>query len=491
MRTTSLLRMAMGTGAAVLGLTIAPAVAANAAPPSSVVPCSSGATGLIAAVNAANARGGAVNLAAGCTYSLPTTPDNGENGLPVIVTNVAVNGNGATISGSGAVRIFEVDGPGGNLSLQNVTLTGGFSPDFGGAIANLGGTVTLNHSQVSDNTAVQAGGGIASATFDPSSVARLTLNNSAVTGNSQTLSAEDNGVGGGGIVNILGTATLNSSTVNSNTAQGFVGGGIANGDYMNFSGTTSLLTLNNSQVDGNTAPNAGGGGIQNLLGSVTLNSSQVNTNTSLNGGGISSGNGNGGIPPGTGQLALNKSEVDGNTATAPAPSGPGSGPPIAAGGIANGGNAVINNSDIDNNTASHTSGAGIVNHGSLTLNKSEVNGNTAAGSGPFASGGGIINAQGPPGAANTGILTINNSQVNNNRAGGFGGGIANGVPLGGPMPLVGGPVTLNHSQVSGNTAAHGGGIFNSGGTVTLASTSVSGNNPDNCEPTGTIAGCTG
>ena len=57
MRTTSLLRMAMGTGAVLLGLTIAPAVAANAAPPSSVVPCSSGATGLIAAVNAANARG--------------------------------------------------------------------------------------------------------------------------------------------------------------------------------------------------------------------------------------------------------------------------------------------------------------------------------------------------------------------------------------------------------------------------------------------------
>ena len=45
-------------------------------------------------------------------------------------------GNGATINGSGAVRIFEVDGPGGNLSLNNVTLTGGSVPDFGGAILN-------------------------------------------------------------------------------------------------------------------------------------------------------------------------------------------------------------------------------------------------------------------------------------------------------------------------------------------------------------------
>jgi hypothetical protein len=59
------------------------------------------------------------------------------------------------------------------------------------------------------------------------------------------------------------------------------------------------------------------------------------------------------------------------------------------------------------------------------------------------------------------------------------------------MSLPGGAVTLNHSQVTGNSAAHGGGIFNSGGTVSLSHTDVTGNNPDNCEPPGTIAGCTG
>ena len=107
----------------------------------------------------------------------------------------------------------------------------------------------LNHSQVTGNTATQAGGGIASATFDPSSVAKLTLNNSAVTGNSQTARplTDPNGLGGGGIVSILGTVTLNTSQVNRNTAQGLVGGGIASGDYINFSGTTSFLTLNNSR----------------------------------------------------------------------------------------------------------------------------------------------------------------------------------------------------------------------------------------------------
>jgi hypothetical protein len=72
--------------------------------------------------------------------------------------------------------------------------------------------------------------------------------------------------------------------------------------------------------------------------------------------------------------------------------------------------AILNSSEVNNNTASYTSGAGIVNHGTMTLNKSEVNGNTAAGSGVFASGGRVINAQGPPGAANTAVLTLKNSR---------------------------------------------------------------------------------
>jgi hypothetical protein len=483
------IQAAAGATAALLALVVLPAGAA-ATRKGVTVPCT-GQAALVAAINARNAAGGGtINLAAGCHYAL-TAAANGQNGLPVVTSRISVNGNGATIDGTGTVRVLEVDGPDGSLSLQNVTVTGG-SADSGGGIANHGGAVTLNHTRVTGNAATQAGGGIASATFGPPSVAKLTLNNSVVSNNHQTAGPQDNGLGGGGIVNILGTVTLNRSQVNRNTAQGFVGGGIANGDYLNFSSASSFLTLNRSQVNDNTAPNAGGGGVQNLLGSVTLNRSQVNGNTSLNGGGISSGNGNGGIPPGTSHLVLNKSQVDGNTATAPAPQ-PGSpaGPPIAGGGIANGGEAVLNGSRVDSNIASHTSGAGIVNHGTMTLNKSEVNGNTAAGSGVVASGGGIINAQGPPGAAGSAILTLNHSRVNGNQAGGDGGGIANGVPLPGPIPLVGGPVTLNHSQVMGNTAAHGGGIFNSGGTVSLSATAVPGNTPDNCEPPNSIPGCTG
>ena len=493
MKTMSIVKAGLGGGAALLlaGFLAAPAAQADGG---KTVPCNTGK--LIAAITAANAAGGGViNLAPRCHYALTTPVVTGsENGLPPVTARIAVNGNGATIDGTGAVRVFEVDGPGGNLWLNNVRITGG-SADNGGGIANLGGTVTLNFSAVTRNTAADAGGGIASATgLGPPGVAKLTLNFSRVTDNSQTAGpASPNSLGGGGIASVLGIVRLNFSQVSGNSAMGFVGGGIASGDFIDMppSNPSSVLILNNSRVSGNTAPNAGGGGIQNLLGTVTVNYSKVNGNTSLNGGGISSGNGNGGIPPGTSHLTLNGSQVNGNTATAPVPQpGQMAGPPIAAGGIANGGVAVLNNTQVNNNTASHTSGGGIVNHGTMTLTHSQVNGNTAAGSGLVASGGGIISAQGPPGSAPT-TLTLINSRVNFNRAGGDGGGIANGVPLpNAPMPLIGGALKLVNSQVIGNTAGiGGGGIFNNLGTVTLVHALIIGNHPDNCEPPGSITGC--
>jgi hypothetical protein len=167
-----------------------------------------------------------------------------------------------------------------------------------------------------------------------------------------------------------------------------------------------------------------------------------------------------------------------------------SGPPIAAGGLANGGSAILNQSEVDNNTASHTSGGGIVNHATMTLNHSRVVGNSAAGEGVLSSGGGIVNADGPPGTPPA-VLTLNQSAVDDNSAGGDGGGIANGIPLGGPMPLVGGQITMNQSEVVGNSALHGGGVFNSGGTVALHNSRIVDNTPDNCEPSGTVPGCIG
>jgi hypothetical protein len=178
-------KIGLGASAALVALTVAqPAVAwAGGGSGGGIVPCT-GQAALVAAINAANTAGGTINLSPRCDYAL-TAPNNGANGLPVIVSQIRVNGHGATIDGTNTVRVFEVDGPGGNLMLNNVTITRGSAPDFGGGIESLGGTVTLNHSRVEGNGAVVAGGGIGSATT-PAGVARLTLNDSSVTDNTQT-----------------------------------------------------------------------------------------------------------------------------------------------------------------------------------------------------------------------------------------------------------------------------------------------------------------
>jgi len=481
-------RFAVATIGALI-LALLPVAAASAKKPTpgthghkTQVSCSQSA--LVAAIDAANSNGGGtLKLAHGCHYALTTSPDSSENGLPAITSAITIKGDHSTIDGTDSFRVFEVDGPGGSLSARDLTITGGSAQDFGGGIANLGGRVTLDHARVIGNRAVSAGGGIASATFDPSSVAALIVRHSSVSHNQQTSADPDVALGGGGIVNIEGTAKLDHTQVSGNTAQGFVGGGIANGDYFNFSSSDSVLKLDHSRVNGNTAPNGNGGGIQNLLGSVTVRHTQVNGNAAVHGGGIVSGNANGGSA-GPAELKLSHSEVNRNTATAEPPP-PGEGAPVAAGGISNGSVAVLDHTRVDGNTASQTSGAGIVNHGTMTLRHSEVNRNTAAGSGAKASGGGILNLP-SPGVPGTGVLTLDHSKVNRNTAGGNGGGISNGLA---PM-ATGGDVTLKHSQVTHNSAAHGGGIFNNGGTVTLSHTSVTDNVVDNCEPTNTIAGCT-
>src|SRR5215831_20613871 len=119
MKLTALGKIAFGSSVGLVALMAAP-MAAFAAPAGINVPCTDQAA-LVGAINAAKAAGGGtINLAQGCDYALGSA-DNPGNGLPVVTVPVTVNGNGATIDGIGSVRVFEVDGPGGNLSLQDVT----------------------------------------------------------------------------------------------------------------------------------------------------------------------------------------------------------------------------------------------------------------------------------------------------------------------------------------------------------------------------------
>jgi hypothetical protein len=291
---------------------------------------------------------------------------------------------------------------------------------------------------------------------------------------------------GGGIFNLEGTLVLINTLVTGNASAGGMmsaGGGIASGTLG--TGPVGTTVLNSSRVDYNTTSGSAGG-ILNHGGTLILNTSKVDDNTAAGGGGgIASGTGGMGGPASS-ILVLNASKVDDNTANG--------GPMAGAGGISNGGTATINFSEVEGNTAPGAAGGGILNHGVMTLSTSLVTGNTAPAdsAGDQGLGGGIANINlGPvaPGAVNGGILTITFSRISRNTASGQGGGIFE-ASITQTGPSAGNPLTMAFSAVTGNQAAHGGGIFAvPGSPVTLVFTAVARNTPDNCAPPGSVTGC--
>lgn len=194
------------------------------------------------------------------TSGSPSVIIGGSNGLPLINSVITIEGNGFSIARDASApnfRILQVVG-GGNLTLNNTTITGGHTAfgESAGGILNTGGTLALNNSTVSGNSAGADAGGI----FN---YGTLTLNNSTVSGNIASID-------GGGIAN-FGTLTLDNSTASGNTG-GRWGGGI-------FNGATRTVTLSNSTLSGNTAPS--GGGVYNK-GTLTLASSLISGNTASN-----------------------------------------------------------------------------------------------------------------------------------------------------------------------------------------------------------------
>jgi hypothetical protein len=410
MKTISIVKAALGGGAAILLGGLLAAVPAQAST-GKTVPCKTQA--LIAAINAANSSGGAaINLAPRCTYHLTTAASPnamlGDTGLPAITSRVTLTGFRTTIAGNNSTfRILLVTGS-GKLTLNGLTITGGNTPGPGGGIFNLEGTLVLNHSRVTGNASaggmMSAGGGIASGTLGTGPVGTAVLNFSQVDHNTTSASA-------GGILNHGGTLILNASKVSDNTAAGGGGGGIASGTGGMGGAGSSILVVKFSQVSGNTAnggPMAGAGGISNG-GTATITASVVAGNTAPGaaGGGILN----------HGVMTLTASKVTGNSAPAD-----GAGDQGMGGGIAN-----INLGPV---------APGAVNGGILTVTFSQISGNTASGQ-----GGGIIEATiTSSGPAAGGALTIKFSQITRNKAA-TGGGI---------FAVPGSPVTLKVTVVAKN-----------------------------------------
>ena len=233
-RRSGLRRRAAVAGVVVMAISATPARAAHA----TTMPVRCSVAALVTAINTANSTGGAhtLNLARGCTYTL-VAPDNAANGLPVITSDITINGNGPGSSitrdpSAPSFRILAVSSA-GTLTLNSTTVSGGMADTdcpgipgepiaCGGGINNLG-TLTINNGRVVNNTATSTiyaeGGGI-----DNDGTA--TINGTEVGDNGASYTGTTPGAASGGGVANDGSLTVSTSRVTRNTASVTAGVGL-------------------------------------------------------------------------------------------------------------------------------------------------------------------------------------------------------------------------------------------------------------------------
>jgi hypothetical protein len=117
---------------------------------------------LIDALRLANDNPGSytINLSQDCVYQLSTHNNINANfdlnGLPIIASTIYINGQGAILESSHEnLRAFEV-APEGKLFLSGLEIRNFKSDDEGAAILNRG-SLTINNSTFSKNTAIKGG----------------------------------------------------------------------------------------------------------------------------------------------------------------------------------------------------------------------------------------------------------------------------------------------------------------------------------------------
>lgn len=208
-----------------------------------------------------------INLGAG-TYTL-------TSGILIDRTlNLNGSSTGSTIlSGGNAVQVMLITGT-STVVLDRLTITNGFTNGVGGGIAQLGNSnITIRNSTISGNRALGNGGGID--TNPAPGFFPLTLINSTISGNTA------GGVGGGISLGSSARVTINNSTIAQNTAS--AGGGISNV----FGGG---VTMGNTIVAGNTGSNP------DISGPITSLGNNLVQNRGSSSGYIASDLPNGTIP---------------------------------------------------------------------------------------------------------------------------------------------------------------------------------------------------
>ena len=177
-------------------------------------------------------------------------------------------GSPAVLDGTDKGSVITTEGT-ANLTLNQLTLTGGSAPS-GGGVDIQGGFVTIRDSIISGNAATDSGGGIYNGSaFD--------LIDSTVSGNTALGSGFVGGAGGGIATSSGASGDISDSAITGNTAGG-VGSGAEGGGVLNEGGTTNI---DNSTISGNSAtgPNGGGGGVSDLGNGVGINDSTISGNS--------------------------------------------------------------------------------------------------------------------------------------------------------------------------------------------------------------------
>lgn len=391
---------------------------------------------------------------------------NRESGT-LILRRTNVMNNEANRAGGG------IEVRGGELIIRGGTFSGNVvnaSPGNGGAIHTGGANSSIAFATFDNNTAGQEGGAVWNA-------GTMRLDRNTITNNVALGTDADDG--GGGVFNQAGTLTIVGGSIMGNTAtatnetggnsnatsdsglQGISSG--SGGGILSRDGTT--LNVRNVMIMNNEA-NRAGGGIEIRGGTFSIQGGAVSNNV-VN---TSPGNG-GGIHTGGGTSTIEGTTFDGNIAGQ------------EGGGLWNGGVMNVSNATITNNYGegldADDGGGGVFNNaGTLVISNSIIDGNFANGPADITiddgggdvviadmgsgSGGGILNM----GAANMAVI---NCTITNNVANRAGGGIE---VRGGNVDIRGGSVSNNIVSVS---PGNGGGIHTGGGNTTIEGTTFDGN----------------
>jgi len=362
----------------------------------------------------------------GVTGTITLTTD-----LLLVEKSITISGPGSnnlTLDGNHARRAFYI-GWGRTVTISGLAITSGYAVD-GGAIWNNHGTLTINNSTFSGNSATdggcilnEGGGGFGGS-------ATLTINDSTLSGNS----AERGGVvcNRGGVSGSA-TLTINNSTLSGNSATGFAGGIYNAGSH-----GSAVLTINSSTLSGNSTPNWGGAiSNEGFSGSATLtiNNSTLSGNSANSGAGIFNSGFSGSVT-----LTISNSTLSSNSASS------------VGGGIFNEGTSsgsatlTVLNSTLSGNSSTY-SGGGIYNYGSSGSATLEI-GNTILKTG--ASGENIFNLDG--------TVSSDGYNLSSDNGGGFLTATADRIntdPMLGPLQENGGP-TFTHELLNGSPAIDAG-----------------------------------